>query len=395
MRVPVGARGAHCLRVVRALPARGSAIAADVAGAGDGKLARGVLRIGGGAANVVNERGGVARKTDMGGGEDMGLWGDSCSVCCASRGMVPVVFALRSGPRLVAATGVGAEEAGAGRGEAMKAAWTTGTLVALAARSGDAARRTSGAGHELGLSGGYGASDGERPLHALRTQEVVKVVPGSTEGAGRRQYTAEEPRCAGRRRGDVGCKERQHRVQQVARVGLGFTPAWYRAEAGIDGSVRRGTTLHEMSVKKLPVLRDTPQIHPSNGLLSSAERGLASRQMRGQEWDWESRFRGIAGQAVGRRGSPDRRGSDGGRRHVVPDKRVGPRARRSRRRKRRRQHHRGSRNYRADFVGNIGFAPGSKQGVQDESVWGIRKRRVGGPGYAVRSERKRDVRNSR
>jgi hypothetical protein len=68
--------------------------------------------------------------------------------------MVPVVFALRSRPGFEVETGVGAEEAGAGRGEAMKAAWTTGTLVALAARSGDAARRTSGAGQTLGLSGG-------------------------------------------------------------------------------------------------------------------------------------------------------------------------------------------------------------------------------------------------
>jgi hypothetical protein len=84
----------------------------------------------------------------------MGRWGDSCSVCCASRGVVPVVFALRSRPRFVAETGVGAEEAGARREEAMKTAWTTGTLVALAARSGDTARRTSGAGQELGLSGG-------------------------------------------------------------------------------------------------------------------------------------------------------------------------------------------------------------------------------------------------
>jgi hypothetical protein len=29
--------------------------------------------------------------------------------------------------------------------------------------------------------------------------------------------------------------------------------------------------------------------------------------------------------------------------------------------------------------------------VQDERVWGIRKRWVGGPGYAVRSERKRGL----
>jgi hypothetical protein len=42
-------RGVQCLRVVRALPARGSVIAADVGGAGDGKLARGVLHIGGDA----------------------------------------------------------------------------------------------------------------------------------------------------------------------------------------------------------------------------------------------------------------------------------------------------------------------------------------------------------
>jgi hypothetical protein len=90
----------------------------------------------------------------MGGGEGMGD-GGSCSVCCASRGMVPVVFALRSRPRFVAEASVGAEEAGAGLGEAMKAAWmTTGMLAVLAARSGDAARRTSGAGQELGLSGG-------------------------------------------------------------------------------------------------------------------------------------------------------------------------------------------------------------------------------------------------
>ncbi|KAJ7786874.1 hypothetical protein B0H14DRAFT_299137 [Mycena olivaceomarginata] len=97
---------------------------------------------------VVNERGGMALRMDMGSGEGMGRWGDSCGVCCASRGMVPVVFALRSRPRFVAETGVGAEEAGAGRGEAMKAAWTMGTLVALAVR------RTSGAGQELSLSGG-------------------------------------------------------------------------------------------------------------------------------------------------------------------------------------------------------------------------------------------------
>jgi hypothetical protein len=35
--------------------------------------------------------------------------------------MVPVVFTLRSRPRFVVETGVGAEEAGAGRGEALKA----------------------------------------------------------------------------------------------------------------------------------------------------------------------------------------------------------------------------------------------------------------------------------
>ncbi|KAJ7863636.1 hypothetical protein B0H14DRAFT_2737835, partial [Mycena olivaceomarginata] len=67
-------------------------------------------------------------------------------------GMVPVVFALRSRPRFVAATGVGAEEAGAGRGEAMKATWmTTGTLAALAALRRCCAsyfRRRTGAGFE-------------------------------------------------------------------------------------------------------------------------------------------------------------------------------------------------------------------------------------------------------
>jgi hypothetical protein len=52
----VEARGANWLRVVRALPARGSVIAADVAGAGDGTLARGVLRIGGGAAESSTSR---------------------------------------------------------------------------------------------------------------------------------------------------------------------------------------------------------------------------------------------------------------------------------------------------------------------------------------------------
>ncbi|KAJ7863506.1 hypothetical protein B0H14DRAFT_2574887 [Mycena olivaceomarginata] len=288
MRVPTKARGAHCLRVVRALPARGSVIAADVAGAGDGKLARGVLRIDGGSAESS------ASGAVWHGGwtwEAGRVWGDGGTA--AAR------------PRLVAETGVGAEEAGAGRGEATKAAWTTGTLVALAARSGDAARRTSGAGQALCLSGGSccalrgdapsvcgsgrvlfgrealgargrdksGTGDGERPLRALRAQDVVKVVPGSTAGAGvgrRRQYTTEEPRCAGRRRGDVGCEERHHRAAGGAGRSWTVPPgseqhSWLlrtsyatlqrggnRQRGEGVGAVRRGPTLHEISVKKLP-----------------------------------------------------------------------------------------------------------------------------------------------
>ncbi|KAJ7786868.1 hypothetical protein B0H14DRAFT_2956514, partial [Mycena olivaceomarginata] len=74
-----------------------------------------------------------------------------------------------------------------------------------------------------------GAGDGERTI--ARTAHAGGGEGGAREYGRRRrrQYTAEEPRRAGRRRGDVGCEERQHRVQRVAWVGLGFTPAWCRA----------------------------------------------------------------------------------------------------------------------------------------------------------------------
>ncbi|KAJ7799372.1 hypothetical protein B0H14DRAFT_3156504 [Mycena olivaceomarginata] len=197
---------------------------------------------------VVNERGGMALRMDMGGGEGMGAMGGQLRRVLRSAG---------DGARRVRVAQQ-AEVLGSRRRArgAMKAAWTTGTLAALAARSGDAARRAAHSGggacrvddvpgvlgsgrvlfvgEALGARGRDkgGADDGEQPLRAQRTQEVVKVVPGITAGAGVgrwRQCTAEELRRAGRRRGDMDCAERQHRMQRVARVGLGFTPAWYRA----------------------------------------------------------------------------------------------------------------------------------------------------------------------
>ncbi|KAJ7705848.1 hypothetical protein B0H14DRAFT_3645145 [Mycena olivaceomarginata] len=97
---------------------------------------------------------------------------------------------------------------------------TRGVVHASALRA-CGSRRAVLAGDALGARGGDkgGAGDGERPLHALRTQKAMK-------------YTAEESRCAGRRRSVVGGKERQRRVlraQLVARVGLVFAPAWCRA----------------------------------------------------------------------------------------------------------------------------------------------------------------------
>ncbi|KAJ7846833.1 hypothetical protein B0H14DRAFT_3138632 [Mycena olivaceomarginata] len=323
MRVPVEARGAHCLRVVRALPARGSVIAADVAGAGDGTLARSVLRIGG-AARFERR---TVRRWTCGGGRG----GDNRGAGDGER-LLPRVLHTQGG--------------GACRVDDAPGVRGSGRVLSVGGALGAQGRNKSGAG------------DGERPLRAAHA--------GGGEGGAkeygrrrrRRQYTAEEPRPGGagrswgsRRRGAEreGVAETAERVcgefQVVGRIARcrGAVDGPPRAasgtpgrcarrmlcsrEAGIDGSVRRGTTLHEMSVKKLPVLRDAPQIHPSNGLLSSAGRGPASRQMKAKEWDWESRFRGIAGRAIERRGSPDRRGSDGGRRHVVPDERVGPRAR--------------------------------------------------------------------
>jgi hypothetical protein len=96
------------------------------------------------------------------------------------------------------------------------------------------------AGDALGARGGdkSGAGDGGRPSHALRMQEAMKVVLGSTVDAGVGQwwqYTAEESRCAGRRRGVVGGEARQRRVlrvRPVVRLGLVFAPAWCRARGG-------------------------------------------------------------------------------------------------------------------------------------------------------------------
>ncbi|KAJ7810023.1 hypothetical protein B0H14DRAFT_3151376 [Mycena olivaceomarginata] len=226
-RVPVEAWGAHRLRVVRAMPARGTVIAANAAGADDGKPPGG----------VINERGGIGLRMDGGSGEGMGRWGDSCSVCCA-REMVPVLFAVRGRPRFRAVAGVGAEdrrgarggdEGGVGDGECAlhllrapamlrvvlpvpDTSWlraednqaldtvaagkevlgTRGVVHASALRACGSGRVVL-AGDAFGTRGGdkSGAGDGKRPSHALRTQEAMKVVLGSTAdaGVGRRRGT--------------------------------------------------------------------------------------------------------------------------------------------------------------------------------------------------------------
>jgi hypothetical protein len=60
--VPVGTWGAHRLRVVRATPARGTIVAANAAGAGDGKPPGG----------VIHERGGIGLRMDVESGEVTG-----------------------------------------------------------------------------------------------------------------------------------------------------------------------------------------------------------------------------------------------------------------------------------------------------------------------------------
>jgi hypothetical protein len=114
---------AHRLRVVRAMPARGTVIAANAAAGRSHQRAE----------RYRAEDGRRKR-------EGMGRCGDSCSVCCA-REMVPVLFAVRGRPRFRAVAGVGAEER---RG----------------ARGGD--------------EGGVG--DGECALHLLRAPAMLRVV---------------------------------------------------------------------------------------------------------------------------------------------------------------------------------------------------------------------------
>jgi hypothetical protein len=166
-------RGAHRLRVVCATPVRGTVMAANAAGAGDGKSPGG----------VINERGGIGLRMDGGSGEGMERWGDSCSVYCA-REMVPVLFVVRGRLMFGAECGVGVEdrrgargddEGGVGGGECLLHLLRTPAMLCVVLpvpdRSGlraqDSEALNTVAGGEVRRRG---AGDGERLLQVLHAR---------------------------------------------------------------------------------------------------------------------------------------------------------------------------------------------------------------------------------
>ncbi|KAJ6564846.1 hypothetical protein B0H19DRAFT_1233567, partial [Mycena capillaripes] len=131
---------------------------------------------------------------------------------------LPVIFAVRCRPKCGAEGGVGDKT------------HSLHLVCAPAIRRGRCGVAAAGVAvvwrmcpaRRVVLAGGARGDDKRAPpmgniiaCAALRTQEVVKVVLGSTAGAGvgrRRQYTAEKSWCAERRRCDVGAEERQRCV---------------------------------------------------------------------------------------------------------------------------------------------------------------------------------------
>ncbi|KAJ7865117.1 hypothetical protein B0H14DRAFT_3133466 [Mycena olivaceomarginata] len=221
--VRVEAWGAHCLRFVGPLLAPSRVITANAAGAGDGKWAavrRSRQRAWQyGADDGRGKRGGY------------GAIGGQLQLMLRTRGIVPLVFAVRGRPRFGADGGVGAEDGRGARGgneggvgdgertlhllrapailrvvlpvpdrswlraedsEALDTIGAGGEVITAALAMGSGYRRcyarggACGSGRVVLAADAFGARGGnkkrrrrwERPSRALRTQEVVKVVPG-------------------------------------------------------------------------------------------------------------------------------------------------------------------------------------------------------------------------